>query len=126
MIVALGANDMLRGIDPGVTRANLDAILAAIDARGLPALVAGIPAPANYPEAYREAYAAMFGELAAKHGAIDYGSFLAGLTEGRDMRAIAGMLQPDGLHPNAEGVEAIVERIGPAVLELVAEARERS
>ena len=126
VLVALGANDMLRGIDPGVTKANLDGILTEIGNRGLPAVVAGIPAPANYPEAYRGAYAAMFRDLAEKHGAIYYGSFLGGLGEGRSMREITRLMQPDGLHPNAEGVQAIVDHIGPVILELLAEVRQRS
>jgi acyl-CoA thioesterase-1 len=125
VIVELGANDMLRGIDPGVTRANLDGILDAIDARGLPAIVAGLPAPPNYPPDFRKAYKAMFRDLAEEHGAIYYPSFFGGLGEGRGIRQIMRLFQPDGLHPNAEGVLAIVDHIGPVVLELVAEARER-
>jgi acyl-CoA thioesterase-1 len=123
VIVELGANDMLRGIDPGVTQANLDGILNAIDAEGLPALLAGLPAPPNYPEDYRKAYKAMFRDLAEKHDAIYYSSFLAGMGQGRGMREIMRLFQSDGLHPTAEGVQAIVEHIGPKVLELVAEAR---
>jgi acyl-CoA thioesterase-1 len=125
VIVALGANDMLRGLDPGVTRTNLDGILTEIDERGLPAVVAGIPAPANYPEPYRDAYATMFRDLAEAHGALYADAFTDGVTEGRTLRDITPLMQPDGLHPNAGGVEAIVEHIGPVVLELVAEARQR-
>ena len=123
VIVELGANDMLRGIDPAVTRANLDGILDAIDARGLPAIVAGLPAPPNYPADFRKAYKSMFRELAKEHGAIYYSSFLAGLGEGRGIREIMRLFQEDRLHPNAEGVQAIVDHIGPVVLRLVAEAR---
>lgn len=127
VLLELGANDMLRGIDPGVTRANLDGILSEIGKRGLPVLVAGIPAPANYPEAYRQAYATMYRDLAGAHGAIYDSSFLAGLgDDGRSLRDVTRLLQPDGLHPNAEGVQAVVEHLGPVVLELVAEARARS
>jgi len=125
VIVELGANDMLRGIDPGVTRANLDGILTAIEAEGLPAILAGMPAPANYPEDYRKAYKGMFRELAAEHGAIYYSSFFGGLGQGRSIREIMRLFQSDGLHPNPDGVQAIVDHIGPVVLELVAEARER-
>ena len=126
VIVALGANDMLRGIDPGVTEANLDGILTEIDDRGLPAVVAGIPAPANYPRGLSSGLAAMFRDLAEKHGAIYYSSFLGGLGEGRSMREVTRLMQPDGLHPNAEGVQAIVDHIGPVILELLAEVRQRS
>jgi acyl-CoA thioesterase-1 len=125
VIVELGANDMLRGIDPGVTRANLDGILTAIDARGLPAILAGLPAPPNYPADYRRAYKAMFRDLAEAHGAIYYSSFFAGMAEGRNVPQIMFLFQSDRLHPNARGVQAIVDHIGPVVLELVAEARER-
>ena len=123
VIVELGANDMLRGIDPAVTRENLDGILDAIDARGLPAIVAGLPAPPNYPPDFRKAYKSMFRDLAKEHGAIYYSSFLAGLGQGRGIREIMLLFQDDGLHPNAEGVQAIVDHIGPVVLRLVAEAR---
>jgi acyl-CoA thioesterase-1 len=126
VIVALGGNDLLRGIDPRVTRANLDGILTAIDAKGLPAILAGLPAPPNYPEDYRTAYRAIFRDLAAEHDAIYYRSFLAGMGQGRSTRQVMRLMQRDGLHPNAEGVEAIVGHIGPVVLELVAEARRRS
>ena len=89
-------------------------------------LLAGLPAPPNYGEDYRKAYKAMFRDLAAAHGAIYYSSFLAGMGQGRSVRQIMRLMQPDGIHPNAAGVEAIVGHIGPVVLELVAEARARS
>jgi acyl-CoA thioesterase-1 len=126
VIVALGGNDLLRGIDPAVTRANLDGILAAIEAQGLPMILAGLPAPPNYPEDYRRAYRAMFRDLAAEHGAIYYRSFFSGMGQGRSVRQVMRLMQPDGIHPNAAGVEAIVDHIGPVVLELVAQARARS
>jgi acyl-CoA thioesterase-1 len=67
----------------------------------------------------------MYRDLAAEHGAIYYSSFLGGMGLGRSVREIMRLMQSDGLHPNAAGVEAIVEHIGPVVLELVAEARLR-
>jgi len=123
VIVELGANDMLRGIDPAVTRANLDGILNAIDAQGLPAILAGLPAPPNYPKDFRAAYKAMFRDLAEQHDAIYYSSFLGGMGDGRSIRQIMRLFQSDGLHPNADGVQAIVDHIGPVVLDLVARAR---
>lgn len=120
VIVELGANDMLRGLDPGQARDNLDAILAKIDAKGLPVLLAGVPVIGNFGPDYQATFTAIYPDLAAKHGAILYPSFFAGLTEGRDTAAARALIQPDGLHPNAEGVEAIVENIGPVVLELIA------
>ena len=122
VIVALGANDMLRGLDTGAMRDNLDAILDAIDARGLPALLAGLPAPANYGPEYRKAFKAAFRELAAEHDAIYVSSFLGGMS-GRSVREVLALMQDDRMHPNARGVAANVAAIGPAVLELVERAR---
>jgi acyl-CoA thioesterase I len=123
VIVELGANDMLRGLPTGAMRANLDGILTAIDRRGLPVMLTGLPAPPNYGEEYRQAFRAMFRDLAKAHGAIYYRSFLAGMGQGRSVRQVMRLMQPDGIHPNAEGVAAIVADIGPVVLELVAAAR---
>jgi acyl-CoA thioesterase-1 len=122
VIVALGANDMLRGLDAGAMRDNLDAILDAVDARGLPALLAGLPAPPNYGPEYRKAFKAAFRELAAEHDASYVCSFLGGMS-GRGVREVLRLMQDDGMHPNARGVAANVEAIGPAVLELVERAR---
>lgn len=122
MILALGANDVLRGVDPGVTRANLDGILAAAQARHVPVLLAGIPAPGNYGPDYQARFDAIFPDLAAAHGAILYPNFLAGI--GADLIAAGPLMQPDGLHPNAAGVKAVVAAIGPKVLELVRAAQQ--
>ena len=83
----------------------------------------GLPAPTNYGEDYRQEFDAVFRDLAEAHGAIFYPSFLAGMGEGRSMREVMVLMQPDGIHPNAEGVAAIVDHIGPRVLDLVAAAR---
>lgn len=120
VIVALGGNDLLRGIEPAATHANLDGILRATEARGLPALLAGLPGPANYGAEYQAEFEAIFADLADEHGAVFVPSFLAGITEDRDIGAARALMQPDGIHPNAAGVEAIVAAIGPAVLDLVA------
>jgi acyl-CoA thioesterase-1 len=125
VIVELGANDMLRHLDVGAMRENLDGILTAIGEEDLPALLAGVPAPPNYPAAYRKAFKAAFRDLARRHDAIYVSSFFGGMAEGRNMRQIMGLFQPDGLHSNAEGVAAIVEGMGPPVLELVERARAR-
>lgn len=119
VIVALGGNDMLRGIDPGLSRDNLDGILDAVEARGLPVLLAGLRAPGNYGPEFREAFDGMYVELADEYEAILYPSFLDAILQGRTMREARALMQGDGIHPNAAGVEAIVADIGPAVLELV-------
>jgi acyl-CoA thioesterase-1 len=123
VIVALGGNDLLRGIDTSLMRDNLDGILTQIDAKGLPVLLAGLPAPPNYGEEYRRQFHSMFRQLAKKHDAIYYRSLLSGMGEGRNVIEVMRLMQPDGIHPNARGVEAIVDHFGPAVLELVQAAR---
>lgn len=116
VIIALGGNDLLRGIVPEASRANLDDMMSRLDARGLPVLLAGMQAPNNYGPAFKEAFDAMYPELAETYGAILHPSFLAGLESRPEL------IQPDGLHPSAEGVAVMVEAIGPRVLELVARA----
>ncbi len=124
VIVALGGNDLLRGLDPAESRANLDAILAQIAERGLPVLLAGLPAPGNYGPEYQAAFDAIFPDLAAEHDALLYPNFLAGLGAGRDLAAARDLMQPDGIHPDAAGVEAIVAAIGPSALELARAAQQ--
>lgn len=128
VIVELGGNDLLRGIDPAASRANLDAILAELSSRGLPALVAGLPAPLNYGPDFKRDFDGMFPELATRYEALHYENFMQAITpdglETADARARAlKLMQSDGIHPNAEGVARIVEDIGPLVEELVARAR---
>ncbi len=117
LIVALGGNDLLRGVDPASSRDNLDAILTAAGARGLPVLLSGMDAPLNYGADYKAAFDAMYPELAETHGALLDPFFLEGVTEDRSL------WQSDGIHPNADGVQVIVARMGPLVLELVERAR---
>ena len=117
VIVELGANDMLRGIDPSVTRDNLDAILAGLAARDLPVLLIGMRSAANFGPAYKAAFDVIYPDLAEQYGAILDPFFLEGLVNN------PAMFQGDGLQPNAAGNAIIVERIGPLVLELIARVR---
>lgn len=120
LIVALGGNDLLRGIDPAVSRANLDGILEAADAAGVPVLLVGLSAPNNYGPEYRAAFDAMYPELAAAHDAILAESFFGALEAGGDRaEAAQRLMQPDGIHPSAEGVARIVEGLGPQVETLI-------
>lgn len=121
LIVALGANDMLRGIDPAATRANLDAILTQADARGLPVLLIGITSAANYGPDYKTAFDAIYPGLADAHGTLLVPSFLGALEAlpGDAATLRQQYLQPDGLHPNAAGVDLIVQTIGPRVVDLI-------
>ena len=117
VILELGANDMLRGIKPEVTRAALEAILRRLSERHITVLLCGMRAAPNLGPDYDQAFARIYPELAAKYGALLYPFFLEG---------VAGDLalnQPDGLHPNAAGVDAIVARILPKVEELIARIR---
>ncbi len=120
VILELGANDMLRGVAPSVARENLDAILADITGRGIKVLVAGMLAPPNYGAEYRAEFDAIYPELALKHGVELYPFFLAGLGKAEGLVAFYGLMQADGMHPNAEGVMMIVEDMGPAVLAALA------
>lgn len=110
VIVELGGNDALRGLDPAMTYANLDDILARMRARGIDVLLAGMLAPPNLGRDYGDAFSAIFPRLAAKHGVALYPFFLDGVA------AVSDLNQPDGIHPNAEGVEVIVDAIIPHVV----------
>lgn len=116
LIVALGGNDMLRGIDPGVARSNLDGILQAAVAADVPVLLVGMDAPPNYGPDYEAAFEAMYPDLADAYGAVLHRDFLAALAalDDRDL-ALRTYMQGDGIHPNAAGVTLIVEDLGPSV-----------
>lgn len=125
MIVALGGNDLLRGIDPAVSKANLAGILAAARDAGVPVLLIGLTAPGNYGPEFKAAFDAMYPDLAAEYGALHVESFLAALEAARaEGRPVDELMQPDGIHPSAEGVRLIVEAIGPRVLDLLRRVEE--
>ena len=109
VIVELGANDMLRGLDPELTRANLDFILTELDQRGIPVLLAGMRAAPNLDPAFIRSFEKLYPELAQKHRAALYPFFLDGVAGQR------AMVQGDGLHPTFAGVKTIVTRIVPTV-----------
>jgi acyl-CoA thioesterase-1 len=109
-IVALGANDMLRGLPPSRTRADLDAIVTELKRRGIPVLIAGMLAAPNLGPRYRAEYDAIFPALAREHGAALYPFFLAGVA-GNPSLAL-----PDRMHPNFQGIKRMVSGITPTVL----------
>lgn len=120
MIVALGGNDLLRGIDPAVSRANIEGILKVAEARGLQVLVIGMQAPGNYGPEYKAAFDRLFPELAEAYGSLYLKSFFDGLAQDGDTPAnLRDFMQPDGIHPNAKGVARIVGAVGPAVETLI-------
>ncbi|SFR32058.1 arylesterase [Litoreibacter janthinus] len=124
VIVALGGNDVLRGLPPEQARENIDGILTKINARGLPALIAGIDAPSNFGQDYEAAFEALYTDLATKHDALVFPNFLEGLTQIEDRAMVMREhMQRDGIHPDASGVELVVDAIGPAVLELISRAQ---
>lgn len=112
-IVELGANDGLRGLEPKSTSENLSAILAALKARGMPTLLAGMLAPPNLGAAYGKEFNAIYPRLAKEQGAALYPFFLDGVATDPALN------QADGMHPTAKGIGIIVERILPAVEKLI-------
>ena len=113
VIVELGANDMLRGLDPAQARRNLDQIMTRLRAEKLPVLIAGMLASRTLGAAYQAEFDGMYPALAKQHGAALYPFFLDGVATDPALN------QNDGLHPNARGVEVIVERILPSVMTLL-------
>lgn len=110
VIVELGANDMLRTLDPALTRANLNAILAELDRRKIPFLLAGMRAAPNLDPAYRVKFDALYPALAKTYRAPLYPFFMEGVA------ARPGMQQADGMHPSFPGIKRIVSGILPRVM----------
>ncbi|WP_394259582.1 arylesterase [Xanthobacter autotrophicus] len=119
VIVELGANDMLRGLNPAATRTALSEIVRRLKTRGITVLLAGMRAAPNLGRPYQETFDAIFPELAAAEGVLLYPFFLDGVAGERTL------VQPDGLHPNAEGVRRIVAGILPKAEELVGQVQDK-
>jgi acyl-CoA thioesterase-1 len=117
VILELGANDALRGVDPAATRKALDAILRRLKERHIPVLLCGMAAPRNMGTAYAQAFDAIFPALAAAYNMPFYPFFLDGVATDLALN------QRDGLHPSAAGVDVIVKRILPKMEELIAQAK---
>lgn len=113
VILQLGANDALRGIEPSATRNNLDKIITELKSRHIEILFAGMIAPANWGDGYQEKFDAIFPELAKKHEVLLYPFFLEGVVFDRKFS------QSDGIHPTDKGIAEIVQRILPSVEQLV-------
>jgi acyl-CoA thioesterase-1 len=119
VILELGANDALRGLDPARAKANLDKIIAQLKAGGSEVLLAGMYAPRNLGEEYVRAFNGIYPDLAKKHGVLFYPFFLDGV-------ALNGQLNlDDGIHPNSKGVAEITTRMLPAVEQLIQRVRAR-
>lgn len=109
VILELGANDALRGIDPATVRDNLDKMIAKIQATGAKLLLAGMQAPPNWGKEYQQKFDRIYPELAQAHDVTLYPFFLDGVAMKAELN------QPDGLHPNERGVAAVVDQIAPYV-----------
>lgn len=109
VMVGLGGNDMLRGLSPDETRSNLDAILAELQKRGIPALLTGMLASPNMGPDYAAAFNPLFPALARKYDTTLYPFMLEGVIGNRALQL------PDGIHPNDKGVTVIVGRLAPVV-----------
>ena len=117
VILELGANDALRGLDPNLTKAALGTILRKLEDRRIAVLLAGMEAPRNMGPDYVRNFDAIYPALASTHPVVFYPFFLDGVA------ADPKLNQGDGLHPNAAGVDAIVSRILPRVEDLITRAR---
>jgi acyl-CoA thioesterase I len=109
VVLELGANDMLRGVAPSLTEANLDEMISRLKARGIGVVLAGMLAAPNLGPDYAEAFNAIFPRLAEKHGIPLHPFFLDGVVANSDL------LLADGMHPNAAGVDRMVEAALPTI-----------
>lgn len=116
VILELGANDALRGVDPEAARGNLDKMLERLTERGVTVLLAGMRSPQNWGKDYVDAFESIYPDLAEKHNALLYPFFMEGALD-------KDLMLSDGLHPNEKGVARIVEGILPTVEELIERAR---
>ena len=118
MILTLGGNDLLRGLDPSVTRANLNKIIQAAQARDVEVLLVGMLAFRNLGTNYKQVFDGIYPALAQERGVQFFPYFFSGLGSGTPVE-MQPFFQHDGIHPSAAGVAKIVEALGPAVQELI-------
>jgi acyl-CoA thioesterase I len=123
VMVNLGGNDMLRGIDPATSRANLDGILSKLKAKNLPVLLVSLRAPGNYGADFKRDFDAMYGELSQKYGTLLADNYFFPLIDQKTALLDPALMQADGIHPNAKGVAIVVEVLGPQVQALLAEVK---
>jgi acyl-CoA thioesterase I len=119
VILELGANDMLRGLDPAGTRKNIEAIVERLKSRNIPVMLAGMYASRNLGPEYVQKFDGIYPDIAKKHDLVLYPFFLDGVAGDRSLNL------PDGMHPTAKGVEIIVERILPSVESFLARLSQR-
>jgi len=117
VILELGANDMLRGVDPAATKRSLETIVQRLKGRNIPVLMAGMLASRNLGPDYAARFDAIYPDIAKAHGLVLYPFFLDGVAGQRNLNLA------DGIHPNPEGVKVIVERMLPTVERFIASLR---
>lgn len=109
VLLGLGGNDLLRGLKPSETRANMEAMIKKLTDRGIPVMLTGMLAPPNLGKEFSDQFNVIYPALAKKYEAELYPFFMDGVVGRSDL------ILPDGLHPNAEGIDVIIERITPSV-----------
>ncbi|TVP69905.1 MAG: arylesterase [Rhodobacteraceae bacterium] len=120
MLVTLGGNDLLRGLSPAASKDNLRGILERLERDGIPAMLAGMPAPGNYGPEFKLAFERMYIDLAGIFDVPLIPNFMQPMTDKADAGAsFNDLMQDDHIHPNAEGVALIVEHIGPQLLDFL-------
>ena len=119
VIVELGGNDALQGLPPAEIETSLAKIIERVKAKGLPVLIAGMESPRNMGKDYVDQFHAIYRDLAERYGALLYPFFLDGVA------LDPGLMQEDGIHPNAKGVDLIVQGILPKVDELLTQVENR-
>jgi acyl-CoA thioesterase-1 len=113
VIVGLGGNDFLRGIDPTLTHKNLAMIIEKLQAKSIPVLLLGMKSPPNMGAAYVQAFDGIYPDLAEKYKIALYPFFLEGVA------AVAAYNQPDGIHPNEKGLDLIASQLTPYILKII-------
>ncbi len=111
VILGLGGNDMLRGLQPDETRANMEAMVKQLGEREIPVMLTGMLAAPNLGKEYSDQFNVIFPALARKYDTALYPFFMNGVVGNPDL------MLPDGIHPNAEGIDLIVEQITPSVVD---------
>jgi acyl-CoA thioesterase-1 len=120
--VAFGGNDLLRGLQPEQARANIESILKIAQTKGVQVLLVGMTAPGNYGPDYKADFDALYPDLSTQYGTLFVENFFIGMKDGAqsiDPSTVQGLMQDDGIHPNAKGVKKIVEGLGPFYLDLI-------
>lgn len=113
VILGLGGNDLLRGLKPEETRSNLDAMVKKLNGRDIPIMLTGMVAPINLGKEYGAAFNSIYPDIAQQYGTVLYPFFMEGLVSRPDL------ILEDGIHPNDKGIDLIVEKITPSVLQAI-------